>query len=176
MRNKFLNLFAIIICFTTSYAYALPDDQSKPIYIAADTAQINDKTGITTYTGNVIITQGSLLIEGARVDMHRGEDGIEKLIATGSPAHFRQRPQIDEPYSDAWGLHMVYQVTKQKLTITENAKVVQDKDTFTGKKIIYDLNRSIVNAFGSNNSSGKDDKPGRINMVIQPTTKKDKAN
>jgi lipopolysaccharide export system protein LptA len=175
MRNKLIKVFAIILYVSASNTYALPDDQSKPIHIAADTARINDKTGITTYTGNVIITQGSLLIEGAIVDMYRGEEGITKLIAKGSPAHFRQLPEVGGPYSDAWGLHMVYQVTKEKLTITENAKVVQAQDTFTGKKIIYDLNKSIVDAFGSNNSSSKDEKPGRINMVIQPT-QKDKAN
>ncbi|MDO6592712.1 lipopolysaccharide transport periplasmic protein LptA [Neptuniibacter sp. 1_MG-2023] len=174
MLNKLYNLAFILLAVAVSNAYALPDDQEQPIYITADTAQIDDKTGITTYKGNVIIKQGSLLIEGEHVDMYRGEEGVEKLIAKGSLAHFRQLPRKGDPYSDAWGKHLLYQVDDQKLTITEEAKVVQAEDTFTGNKIVYDLDKSIVNAFGG---ASKDEtgEPGRVNMVIQPK-KKTKAN
>jgi lipopolysaccharide export system protein LptA len=174
MKNNFLKAISILLCSYTMNAYALPSDQEQPIYITADSASINDSTGITTYKGNVIIKQGSLLIEGAHVDMYRGDEGVDKLITKGSPAHFRQLPKKGEPYSDAWGKHMVYQVNDQKLTITKEAKVVQAQDTFTGEKIIYDLDKSIVDAFGSEKSS-QGQPAGRVNMVIQPK-KKNKAN
>ncbi|MCP4598594.1 lipopolysaccharide transport periplasmic protein LptA [Neptuniibacter sp.] len=172
MRNKFLQFFAILLGLYTVQSFALPDDQDQPIYISADSASINDNTGITTYKGNVVIKQGSLLIEAAHVEMYRGDEGVEKLIAEGSPAHFRQKPQPDDPYSDAWGKNMIYLVNTRKLTITEQAKVVQDKDTFTGEKIVYDLDRSIVDAFGSTGDN-ENSSSGRVNMIIQP--KKNKA-
>ena len=174
MQNKLYNLVTVILAFAVSSAHALPDDREQPIYITADSAKINDNTGITTYKGNVIIKQGSLLIEGEHVDMYRGDEGVDKLIATGSLAHFRQRPNKGDPYSDAWGKHMVYQVDDQKLTITEDAKVIQAQDTFTGNKIIYDLDKSIVDAFGGV-STDENGTPERVIMVIQPK-KKDKAN
>lgn len=174
MTNKLIKVIFVICCLHANNIYALPDDQDQPIYITADSASINDATGITTYKGNVIIKQGSLLIEGAHVDMYRGDEGVEKLITKGSPAHFRQLPNKGDPYSDAWGKHMVYQVDDQKLTITKEAKVIQAQDTFTGEKIVYDLDKSIVDAFGSQ-SDGQDKSKGRVNMVIQPK-KNNKAN
>lgn len=170
MRNKIIKGLALLLTLTSPLLHALPDDQDQPIHITADTASINDKTGITTYKGKVVITQGSLLIEADYVDMYRGDSGVDKLIAKGAPAHFRQQPEVNGPFSDAWGLHMVYMVNNQKLTITQQAKVVQEKDTFTGEKIVYDLDRSIVNAFGTNKGDPGESK-GRVNMVIQPKKK-----
>lgn len=168
MLTKLLRIALLLSTLTVQQALALPDDQNQPIKISADSASINDKTGITRYQGNVLIKQGSMLIEAATVEMHRSNNGVEKLIAKGSPAHFRQQPEINGPYSDAWGKHMVYLVDEKKLTITQEAKVIQDQDTFTGEKIVYDLDRSIVDAFGSDPNAKGDASKGRVNMVIQP--------
>jgi lipopolysaccharide export system protein LptA len=170
MRNKLLQIATFVLSLSILPSFALPEDRDQPIYITADTASINDKTGITTYKGNVVITQGSMQIEAEHVDMYRGDEGIEKLIAKGQPAHFRQQPEKDAPYSDAWGLHMVYLIDTEKLTITQQAKVIQEQDTFTGEKIVYDLKRSIVDAFG-NATDNTGNNSGRVNMVIQPKNK-----
>lgn len=170
MLIRLIHSLAALCLLASTTVFALPNDQDKPIYITADSASINDTTGITTYKGNVIIKQGSLLIEAAYVDMHRADEGVDKLVAKGAPAHFRQQQEVNGDWSDAWGQHMVYMVNKKKLTITQNAKVIQGKDTFTGNKIVYDLEKSIVDAFGATSKDGKE--KGRVNMVIQPTKKK----
>ncbi|MGI1668960.1 MAG: lipopolysaccharide transport periplasmic protein LptA [Neptuniibacter sp.] len=170
---KWTNLLTIPVIAMSLFSMnsmALPDDRDQPIHITADTASINEKTGITTYKGSVVITQGSILIEADHVDMYRGDEGVEKLIALGKPAHFRQQPEVDSPYSDAWGLHILYMIDEEKLTLTKQAKVIQEQDTFTGEKIIYDLAKSIVDAFGTTDNSADAEK-GRVNMVIQPKSK-----
>lgn len=167
MRSKLRILITILLGALASSVSALPEDRDQPIYITADSASINDTTGITTYKGNVIIKQGTLLIEANLVDMYRNDDGIDKLIAKGTPAHFRQQARKADPYSDAWGKHIVYEVNDSKLIITQEAKVTQKQDTFTGSRIVYDLDRSIVDAYGQ----GDDKKNGRVNMVIQPKKK-----
>ena len=48
-------------------AWALPNDQQQPIRIQADDAQLDDKNGIATYKGDVIITQGSMIVKGNTV-------------------------------------------------------------------------------------------------------------
>ncbi|MFW1677960.1 lipopolysaccharide transport periplasmic protein LptA [Pontibacter sp. JAM-7] len=171
MRNSLGLVLATLFFLASGSALALPDDQNQPIHIAADKARINDKTGITTYTGNVIITQGSILIEGDQVELYRSDSGVDKVIAKGKLAHFRQKNTPTDPFTDAWGLHMVYQVNKQQLTITDQAKVIQGSDTFTGQRIEYDIDRSIVNAFGGTN---KQQDSGRVKMVIQPKVSPDK--
>lgn len=174
MRNKLLRAFVIVLGINIPLGHALPEDRDQPIRVSADSATINDKTGITTYKGNVVITQGSLLIEAEHVELYRNDGGVEKLIAKGKPSHFRQQSRKDSPYSDAWGLNMLYMLDDEELTITREAKVIQGEDTFTGEKIVYDLSRSIVNAFG--NAEGESESAtgsGRVNMIIQPKSKKE---
>ena len=47
----------------STFALALPSDRSKAISLVADRATFNEKTGVTTYTGNVIIEQGTMKLQ-----------------------------------------------------------------------------------------------------------------
>jgi lipopolysaccharide export system protein LptA len=145
-------------------AWALPEDRNQPINISADRASMDRRTGVTVYTGAVEIIQGSMEIRGQRVELHRAADGsIERIISTGNPARFQQQPAAGQPLTKAYGGKMDYQVKKQEITITENARVDQAKDTFTGERIVYNMERALVNAYGSDREGGE-----RVKMVIQP--------
>ena len=48
------------LCAASTVALALPSDRSQQISLVADHATYNDKTGVTTYSGNVVIEQGSM--------------------------------------------------------------------------------------------------------------------
>lgn len=162
MRNKLLPLL-ISALFSLS-AFALPEDRNKPIHISADSATIDEKSGHTTYLGDVKITQGTLLIEADRVEIERGKSGVDQVTAFGKQAHFRQKPEASKPFTDAWGDSIVYEVNKGLLTLKKNARVVSGQDTFTGSRIVYNLKTSVVDAF----SEGKNGGNGRVEMIIQP--------
>ncbi len=44
-------------------ALALPSDRSQPITLLADRATFSERTGVTTYTGNVVIEQGTMKLQ-----------------------------------------------------------------------------------------------------------------
>lgn len=161
------NLLRALFCaglLLASSAQALPDDKNQPIRVSADKASMNETTGISVYTGNVEIRQGSMLLTGARVEMHRDKEGnISRIISTGSPAHFQQQATQNQPVTKAYGLQMDYRVNAQLITITEQARVEQAGDNFTGERIVYNMEKSIVDAFGSERSGGQ-----RVEMIIQP--------
>ena len=46
-----------LVVLSSSTVFAIPSDRNQPISLLADRATYNEKTGITTYTGNVIIEQ-----------------------------------------------------------------------------------------------------------------------
>lgn len=156
----------LILAFTlnlSSLAHALPTDQDEPIYVEADSANIDEAKGITRYTGSVIITQGSMVLKGETVDLLRGnDDTINQIISKGAPAYFEQRPQLDQEITYATGSTLDYTVNSQLLLITGDAKVTQGGDEFTGAKINYDMANSKVKAFSSENGSQ------RVQMVLQP--------
>ncbi|GGB83603.1 lipopolysaccharide export system protein LptA [Marinobacterium zhoushanense] len=166
MRAKRL-LQATLCCLALSSAapsvLALPEDRSEPINISADSASINEKTGVTVYSGRVEISQGSMKIRGDRIELYRSGDGdVDRIVAIGKPAQFEQQPKADEPVTHAYGLRMEYRISAQTVTINEQAKVEQGQDTFTGERIVYNMDKAIVDAYGS------EDGDQRVKMVIQP--------
>lgn len=161
-NNTRLWLAALLSLGIAGTCQALPTDRNQPIHVSADKATMDDNSGITTYSGNVEIEQGSLKIKARSVDLHRNNDGVSRILATGN-VQFQQQASSDKPVTSAYGERMDYQVQRQEITITGDARVVQQKDTFTGQKIVYNLDKSLVNAFSSEDGKGQ-----RVQMVIQP--------
>ena len=161
-NNTRLWLAALLSLGIAGTSQALPTDRNQPIHVSADRATMDDNSGITTYSGNVEIEQGSLKIKARTVDLHRNNDGVSRILATGN-VQFQQQASSDKPVTNAYGERMDYQVQRQEITITGDARVVQQKDTFTGQKIVYNLDKSLVNAFSSEDGKGQ-----RVQMVIQP--------
>lgn len=166
MKTKIIGLMLLMLAGS---AFALPEDRKQPIHVGADSASIDDNTGLTVYQGRVKITQGSLLIEAERVELKQGKGGVEVITAYGKPAHFRQQTAAEKPYTDAWGETIIYKVSAEHLTLLEQAKVVSGNESFTGSRILYNLKTAIVDAFGD----GAKDKNGRVEMIIQPQADKD---
>ena len=50
-----------LVVLSSSTVFAIPSDRNQPISLLADRATYNEKTGITTYTGNVIIESRNFL-------------------------------------------------------------------------------------------------------------------
>ena len=71
-------------------AWALPNDSQQPIHISADDAQLDDRNGIATYKGDVIITQGSMKVTGNTVTMTRAQNGdIDVVTSVGNLAYIK---------------------------------------------------------------------------------------
>ena len=157
------SLVSLLLLAAATAAHALPEDRNHPIHISADSASINENTGITVYSGNVEISQGSMLIRGARVELHRNQNGdVNRIISTGAPAEFQQQPRADDPVTKAFGQRMEYRIDAREVTITREARVEQGKDTFTGQRIVYNMDKAVVDAYSS--ESGET----RVQMIIQP--------
>jgi lipopolysaccharide export system protein LptA len=112
------------------------------------------------------MTQGSMQMKANKVELVRKNDDIDSIIATGTPASFQQKPAANKPITTAYGMKMVYKIKDQTITITDKAKVVQEKDSFSGERIVYQMDKAIVNAYGGSGSSGE-----RVQMIIQPKAK-----
>lgn len=164
LQLKTVKLFAAaLIGFMSASSFALESDRDQPIYVAADRASIDDNTGITVYTGNVDITQGSMILRGDRVELRRDAEGnVDQIISNGTPAYFEQQPSEEQAVTVATGDKLDYGVGSQLLKIIGDAKVTQAGDEFTGARINYDMEKALVDAF----SDSKSDK--RVRMVIQP--------
>jgi lipopolysaccharide export system protein LptA len=141
-------------------ASALPEDREQPINVSADKAYKNDKKGTTIYEGNVIITQGSIRISGDKISIFDTNGTVNKMVAEGKPAKFKQKPDAQSEDVIANGSTIEYDINKETLLLLENALLKQDSGTTNSNKITYDMSTAIVNA---------GDDTGRVIMVLEPT-------
>ena len=161
-------LFTLGATLGSAAAWALPTDRTQPIRVQADSAELDDKQGVAVYRGDVVITQGTMKITGNTVTLTQDNQGnIKVATSVGKPAYFEQKPAPDKDIVKAYALTIQYFAQENRIILIDQAKVVQQGNTFEGEKIVYDTQRQIVNAGRANGSKVTTPRP-RIDMVIQP--------
>ena len=66
---------AVPLCSQVAAMVSVDDFADRPAHAMADSAELDDKQGVATYKGNVIITQGSMKITGNTVTITRNATG-----------------------------------------------------------------------------------------------------
>ncbi|WP_228145013.1 lipopolysaccharide transport periplasmic protein LptA, partial [Acinetobacter baumannii] len=92
---------------------------------------------------------------------------VEVFTSIGKPAYYEQKPAVDKEIVKAYGLTIQYFAANERIVLLDQAKVVQEGNTFEGEKIVYDTRRQIVNAGRATNTDVSTPRP-RVDMVIQP--------
>ena len=154
-------------------AWALPTDRDQPIRIQADDAQLDDKQGVATYKGDVIITQGSMKITGNTVTLTRTQSGdIDVVTSVGNLAYFEQKQSpTDTGPMKGYGKTIQYHAQQNRIVLIDQAKVLSPNGNSTeGEKIVYNTQTQVAQAGRANGSKVTAPRP-RIDMVIQPKKK-----
>jgi lipopolysaccharide export system protein LptA len=172
---RFVNTLPLILSLSAALgsaaAWALPSDRDQPIRIQADSAELDDRQGVAVYRGDVIITQGTLKITGDTVTITQTASGdIDVFTSVGKPAYYEQKPAADKDIVKAYGLTIQYFASNERIVLIDQAKVIQEGNTFEGEKIVYDTRRQIVNAGRATGNEVSVPRP-RIDMIIQPKNK-----
>ena len=164
-------MFGFGMALGSASVHALPSDSQQPIRLQADSAELDDKQGVAVYRGAVVITQGTLKITGDQVTITQDANGdVEVFTSVGNPAYYEQQPAANKEIVKAYGKTIQYFAPTERIVLIDQAKVIQEGNTFQGEKIVYDTQRQIVNAGRANGSSVTSPRP-RIDMVIQPKKK-----
>src|SRR5690242_5485695 len=79
----------IILLFLIPYlSYALDSDRALPMSVAADSADINNRTGVGHYQGNVTVDQGSTHLRALNAVTYTDKKNqLIKGVANGDEAH-----------------------------------------------------------------------------------------
>lgn len=155
---------SLLLPSITSLA-ASPKDSQQPITIEADQAKIDEKQGISTYTGHVVLHRGGIQIRGDKLMVYSHKGGLEKLVATGKPVTYFQKGETKANDITGEALRMEYFAGNNKLILLDSAKLSQGLNQFSGNRITYDTHRQVVSATVS--ESGKE----RVQVTIQPKQK-----
>ena len=75
-------------------------DRTKPMNVEADALRYDDLRQTSVFTGRVVVTKGTILIRGARIEVRQDNEGFQQGVVTAEPgklAFFRQKREgVDE--------------------------------------------------------------------------------
>ncbi|TGN40007.1 lipopolysaccharide transport periplasmic protein LptA [Marinobacter confluentis] len=148
-------------------------DSDTPIRVSADNARLDDSQGIATYTGDVEMSQGNILLTADRVVLHRSENGVSRIEANGQPARYNQPAVEGQGETTAQALNITWSADDNRVTFEREAVIEQDGNLFRGDLIHYDSVERVVTAEGS---ADQGDGGGRVEMVIQPRNSRSSEN
>ena len=177
--NKLILSAALLLAAATGVVRAEKADSSKPTQITFDQLESDDVKQIKTFTGNVVLTRGTLLMKSPKAVVTEDPEGYQFVVLTSGPgvqATFRQKldgagdqwveGQADRiEYDNKTELVKLY--SKARIKKLEGAKPASRVD---GEFISYDSRKEF---FAVKNTASGETKPGagRSTMVIQPSSK-----
>lgn len=151
----------VLILSLPVVSHALPSDANQPIKLLADKATYSERTGVTSYSGNVIITQGTLKLtaDNITVDLSKNRS-IDSAVATGRPATMQQVITQEKGLAKGQANRIDYNAVTGIVTLTGNAHLVQNGASFAGNVIRYSLKAGDVEATAGNSQ--------RVELVFPP--------
>ena len=152
----------LCLCLLTLPAFAA---ERAPITIEADSAEIDDRRGVSIYTGNVIIIQEGLKIKADVVTAHTKDGELLRVEAEGKPVKFEQQRENEDTIRGQ-GLTMDYDAKTERLLLLKQAQLWQDHNHFRGERIQYDVNAKRALANSGDIPTGQ--KKPRVQITIQP--------
>ncbi|MFW0767929.1 lipopolysaccharide ABC transporter substrate-binding protein LptA [Trabulsiella odontotermitis] len=150
-------------------ALALTGDTDQPIHIESDQQSLDMQGNVVTFTGSVVVTQGSIKINADKVVVTRpgGEKGKEVIDGFGNPATFYQMQDSGKPVK-GHASKMHYELQNDFVVLTGNAYLEQLDSNIKGDKITYLVKEQKMQAFS--------EKGKRVTTVLVPSQLQDKSN
>lgn len=165
-----LALFALVGGFAfAGHALAEKSDRDKPLHIQADLASVDDANQTSVFTGNVIMTQGTLIIRGDKIVITQDKDGFKHGTATGKQANFRQKREGLDEYVEGYGDRIEYDTRTETLDLYGKARMKREQDEANGEHIAYDSKTEVFRVVGS--ASRNAPLQGRAHAILQPRSK-----
>lgn len=155
-------LLALLLCLVPALAAALSSDREQPIHIKADRVSLDERRGVSHYTGNVRLTQGTLTILSDTMTVYQANRQLQRVVIDGDPARYTQMPDNAKQPVKARARQMVYRSQQGTLTLEGQAHVEQEGSTFSGQHIVYDIDKDQIQAQGG----GQEQE--RVHVIIQP--------
>ena len=168
MKQTFLfKIIASALLIQSFTAYAEKADREKPIDLDADTVLVDDAKKTSTYIGDVILTQGTLIIHADKLIVREDKEGFQHSTSFGNPTTFKQKLEGKPIYIEGNAQRIEYDGRMDKVQLYTKAWVKRGEDIVHGDYIMYDANAEYVEVQGGASQSGNS-KHGRVKAVIQP--------
>ena len=154
-----------------SVVHAEKADRDKPVNIEADRVEVDDKKQEAVFEGNVVLTQGTLMLKADRIVVKQGDNGFQSGVAYGKPAYFRQKREGFNDYIEGEAERVEYHGEQEKIELFNKAVLKRDGDEVRGNYISYNAATEFFQVMGNEpGTTASSSSGGRVRAVIQPRT------
>jgi lipopolysaccharide export system protein LptA len=150
-------------------AHADKSDKDKPLNIESDKLSIDDVKKESVFEGNVVLSQGSLMLKADRVVVRQDQQGFNYGFAFGKPCYFRQKREGYDEYIEGNAERLEYDGRQDKVRLFTNAHIRKGQDEVRGDYISYDSVTEFYQVIGGGKVAATPTNPtGRVQVTIQP--------
>lgn len=165
-------LLSLSLLSFANRASAEAADRDKPIDLEADSVKVDDAKQISIYTGDVILTQGTLVIHADKLIVREDKEGFQHSTSLGNPTTFKQKREGKNEYMEGSAQRIEYDGRMDKVQLYTKAWVKRGADIVHGDYIMYDANAEYAEVVGGGSQSTAGAPAGRVRAIIQPKNKK----
>ena len=168
---------AIALCalVLTVPAHAEKADRNKPIHLEADRVTVDDAKQLATFTGNVVLTQGTMLMRGERMLVRQDKNGFRQGTMWGKLAYFRQKREGYDDLVEGWAERIEYDGRTDKVQMYNRAMLKRGQDEVRGSYISYDANTEFFEVDGKSKAASTRPGDTRVRVILQPRPKDEPA-
>jgi len=164
---------AAALALTAPAVRAEKADREKPMNVEADALRYDDLKQTSVFTGKVVITKGTIVIRGARVEVSQDPQGYQHGLVTAEPgkrAFYRQKREGLDEYIEGESDSIEYDGKADRVRFVNHAELRRFRgatlsDEMLGSLIVYD---NATDTFAVDGGPASPAAGGRIRAVLAP--------
>jgi lipopolysaccharide export system protein LptA len=173
-----LLLLALSVALIAGGGPALAEkaDRDQPMNAEADALRYDDARQTSVFTGNVVITKGTIVIRGAQVEVKQGAQGSQFGVVNGSPAFFRQKRDGVDEFIEGTAQRIEYDSQADTVRFIGNAVLRRltgnrINDETAGALIVYNNATDVFTVDGGPSNRTVGNPNGRVRAMLTPVPK-----
>jgi lipopolysaccharide export system protein LptA len=178
MKHRIFSLILpVFLTLGTAFpAHAEKADRDKPMNAEADALRYDDLKQTSVFTGNVVITKGTTIVRGERVDVMQDPEGYQQAVSIAAPgklAFYRKKRDGVDEYIEGEGERIEYDSRADLVKFIKRAVVRRYNgatlvDETTGSLIVYDNNTDVFTVDGGAQNRTASNPTGRVRAMLSP--------
>ncbi len=176
MKNTFAStLLWVTGCLMAPGAHAEKADRYKNMFVEAEEFRSDDLNQVMVYTGRVVVTKGTLLMRGYKLELRQDPQGNQFATLTeeaGKKAFFRQKREGLDEFLEAEAQTIEYDGKTDVVKFAQRAEMRRYQGAnlsaqLTGELIVYDNKTDVFTGSGKGAASGATGS-GRVRIMLAP--------
>jgi lipopolysaccharide export system protein LptA len=172
---RFASVLALSL-FSMGVAHGEAADRDKPMNIEADTLRYDEGRQTSVFTGNVVMTKGTIVMRGRQIEVKQDTQGNQVGGLTGTaekPGFFRQKREGLDEWIEGEGVRIEYD-SKSEIVRFNGSAVLrryrgpQVNDETRGSLIVYNSATEVFTVNGDTASRNAANPSGRVRAMLTP--------